>query len=138
MRPALPADAYDELAEGGTGLPNGVVDTRFPTTLTNAPVDMHASISYNDYANSPVHRFFQMWQQLDCNVSTATSHNPSGCRADLFPWVETTVGAGTNGAALPANFTNESTGEGSTAMQFLNMAKGDAPVLPAAGHAITR
>ncbi len=47
---------------------------------------MHASISYNDYANSPVHRFFQMWQQLDCNVSHATRANPSGCRADLFPW----------------------------------------------------
>jgi phospholipase C len=127
IEPGLPADDYVELAEGGTGLPNDVVDTRFPTQLPNAPVDMNASISYNDYANSPVHRFFQMWQQLDCSVQVATSKNPSGCRNDLFPWVETTIGAGNNGVAQPAGFTNESTGEGSTSMQFLNIAKGDAP-----------
>ncbi|WP_426700037.1 alkaline phosphatase family protein [Rhodanobacter sp. Col0626] len=126
IEPALPQDAYVELAEGGTGLPNGVVDTRFPGNLPNAPVDMHASITDNDYANSPVHRFFQMWQQLDCSAQAATSHNPSGCRADLFPWVETTIGAGNNGAPQPAGFTDQSTGEGSTAMQFLNIAKGDA------------
>ena len=127
LEPALPTSAYVELAEGGTGLPSHVVDTRFPTQLSNAPVDMHASISYDDYANSPVHRFFQMWQQLDCNVQAATAKNPSGCRNDLFPWVETSIGAGNNGAAQPAGFNDQSTGEGSTAMQFLNMAKGDAP-----------
>ncbi|WP_233840205.1 alkaline phosphatase family protein [Dyella sp. 2HG41-7] len=127
IEPGLPTAAYQELAEGGTGLPNHVLDTRFPTTLPNAPVDMHASISYNDYANSPVHRFYQMWQQLDCNVNHATRQNPSGCRADLFPWVEVTMGAGNNGVTQPANFTDESTGEGSTSMQFLNMAAGDAP-----------
>lgn len=127
IEPGLPQDAYDQLAEGGTGLPSHVVDTRFPTTLPNAPVDMHASLSYNDYANSPVHRFFQMWQQLDCNVNNASASNPSGCLADLFPWVETTMGAGNNGATQPANFTDQTTGEGSTSMQFLNVAKGDAP-----------
>ena len=51
--------------------------------------------------------------------------NPSGCREDLFPWVEVTVGAGTNGLAQPAGFNDASTGEGSTAMGFYNMAKGD-------------
>ncbi|OOG60222.1 alkaline phosphatase family protein [Rhodanobacter sp. C03] len=127
IEPGLPTEDYVELAEGGTGLPNDVIDTRFPTQLPNAPVDMHASISYNDYANSPVHRFFQMWQQLDCSAQAATAHNPSGCRNDLFPWVETTIGAGNNGAAQPAGFTVQSTGEGSTSMQFLNIAKGDAP-----------
>jgi phospholipase C len=126
VEPALPEDAYRQLAEGGTGLPNNVVDTRFPTRLPNAPVDMHASITDNDYANSPVHRFFQMWQQLDCSMRAATVHNPSGCRNDLFPWVETTIGAGNNGAEQPAGFTDQSTAEGSTGMQFLNMAKGDA------------
>jgi phospholipase C len=127
IEPALPSADYVELAEGGTGLPNDVVDTRFPATLPNAPVSMHASISYNDYANSPVHRFFQMWQQLDCNVANASAANPSGCRADLFPWVEVTMGAGNNGKTQPAGFTDESTNEGSTSMQFLNMAQGDAP-----------
>ena len=127
IEPALPDDAYIQLAEGGTGLPTYALDTRFPSKLANAPVDMHASIGYNDYANSPVHRFFQMWQQLDCSVDAATAKNPSGCRADLFPWVGTTVGPGTNGKPRPTDFTEQSTGEGSTAMQFLNVAKGDAP-----------
>ncbi|MES2313620.1 MAG: alkaline phosphatase family protein [Pseudomonadota bacterium] len=127
IEPALPQEDYAELAEGGTGLPNHVIDTRFPTQLPNAPVDMHASISASDYANSPVHRFFQMWQQLDCDVQAATPHNPSGCRNDLFPWVETTIGAGNNGKTQPTGFTEQSTGEGSTAMQFLNIAQGDAP-----------
>ena len=127
IEPALPANDYVELAEGGTGLPNDVIDTRFPAQLPNAPVDMHASISYNDYANSPVHRFFQMWQQLDCSAHAATWKNPSGCRNDLFPWVETTIGAGNNGSTQPVGFTEQSTGEGSTSMQFLNMSKGDAP-----------
>ncbi len=127
IEPALPDGTYDMLASGGTGLPKHVVDTRFPAKLPNAPVDMHASISYDAYANSPVHRFFQMWQQLDCDTKASTPANPSGCRNDLFPWVETTIGAGTNGNPLPANFTDQSTGEGATAMQFLNMAQGDAP-----------
>jgi phospholipase C len=127
VEPGLPTAAYSELANGGTGLPGDVLDTRFPAVLANGPVNMHASLSYDDYANSPVHRFFQMWQQLDCDTSAATAKNPSGCRADLFPWVETTVGAGTNGNAQVAGFNDESTGEGSTAMQFLNMAQGDAP-----------
>ncbi|GGY18003.1 hypothetical protein GCM10008098_07320 [Rhodanobacter panaciterrae] len=127
IEPALPQDAYAELAEGGTGLPSHVIDTRFPSQLPNAPVDMHASLSGNDYANSPVHRFFQMWQQLDCNVQAATPRNPSGCRNDLFPWVETSIGAGNDGAPQPAGFNEQSTGEGSTAMQFLNIAQGDAP-----------
>lgn len=127
IEPALPDGTYDMLAVGGTGLPKKVVDTRFPAELPNAPVDLHASISYDAYANSPVHRFFQMWQQLDCDTRAATPTNPSGCRNDLFPWVETTIGAGSNGKEQPANFTDQSTGEGATAMQFLNMAQGDAP-----------
>lgn len=127
LEPGLPTSVYGSLAAGGTGLPNDVIDTRFPATLVNAPVDMHASLNYDDYANSPVHRFFQMWQQLDCDVSAATSANPSGCRNDLFPWVETSIGAGTNGKAQAAGFNEQSTHEGATAMQFLNIAKGDAP-----------
>ena len=127
VEPGLPAGEYGQLASGGTGLPQHVIDTRFPVQLPNAPVDASASLSYDDYANSPVHRFFQMWQQLDCSTAAATPANPSGCRNDLFPWVETSVGAGSNGKARPAAFDDQTTGEGSTAMQFLNMAKGDAP-----------
>jgi hypothetical protein len=35
-----------------------------------------------------------MWQQLDCGIAQATPGNPSGCLADLFPWVEVSIGAG--------------------------------------------
>ncbi len=129
VEPGLEAADYGKLANGGTGLPTKSVDTRFAnaTTLPNAPVDMHAAITDDDYASSPVHRFFQMWQQLDCSNAASTAANPSGCQNDLFPWVEVTVGAGSNGAAQPAGFTNTTTGEGSTAMQFLDSAAGDAP-----------
>jgi phospholipase C len=68
-----------------------------------------------------------MWQQFDCNAVNATKWNPSGCQADLFPWVETTIGAGTNGLAQPAGFSDTSTKEGSTSMGFYNMLHGDAP-----------
>lgn len=92
VEPALPLWAYDLLTIGGTGLPGDTVDIRFPSGLPNAPVPMDNYITYDDYAASPVHRFFQMWQQLDCNQKTSSKNNPSGCTADLFPWVETTVG----------------------------------------------
>ena len=48
-----------------------------------------------------------MYQQLDCNAAAATAQNASGCAADLFPWVETSVGAGSNGKAPPSPFTDE-------------------------------
>jgi phospholipase C len=44
------------------------------------------------YAASPVHRFYQMWQQLDCDGAAATQFNGWGCVSDLFPWVEVTIG----------------------------------------------
>jgi phospholipase C len=65
-----------------------------------------------------------MWQDLDCSAARATRSNPSGCLNDLFPWVEVTVGAGTNGSPLPANL---NTGEGGTSMAFYNMQHGDVP-----------
>jgi phospholipase C len=133
----LPADYYGYLVTGGSGLSGKIPDTRIkdvnalppgPFQLTNG-----ATFTYNSYAASPVHRFYQMWQQLDCSIAHATAANPSGCDAALFPWVETTVGAGTNGAAQPATFSTEyapnavTTGEGSTAMGFYNVQNGDAP-----------
>ena len=99
-----------------------------PFQLTNG-----TTFTYNAYAASPVHRFYQMWQQLDCSLSHFTFANPSGCDASLFPWVEVTQGAGSNGLHQPPNFSTEysptakTTGEGSTAMGFYNMQQGDAP-----------
>jgi phospholipase C len=133
----LPSDYYQFLVSGGTGLPSKTPDTRItnvnslppgPFQLTN-----NSGFDYNAYAASPVHRFYQMWQQLDCSIEHATRENPSGCTARLFPWVEVTVGAGTNGLQQPSAFSTEysasavTTGEGSTAMGFYNVQQGDAP-----------
>jgi phospholipase C len=128
----LPSDQYyTYLTTGGTGLKSKTIDTRIPNAakLQPGPFQITPGIPYDAYAASPVHRFYQMWQQMDCNVSYATPKNPSGCKADLFPWVETTIGAGSNGAPQPSPFTGATTGEGSTAMGFYNVLQGDAPYL---------
>ena len=133
----LPADYYAYLVTGGTGLPGKTPDTRIknvnalptgPFQLTNGD-----TFNYNDYAASPVHRFYQMWQQLDCGVDHASPDNPSGCLSHLFSWVETTIGAGSNGLTQASNFSTEysptakTTGEGSTALGFYNVQNGDVP-----------
>ena len=122
---------YRFLTTGATGLPSGSLDTRLPnnSNLPAGPFQLTPHIRYDDYAASPVHRFYQMWQQTDCSVANATSANPSGCLNDLFPWVETTIGAGSNGNPPPTNFTALSTGEGATAMGFYNVQQGDAPYM---------
>jgi len=128
----LPSGYYKYLTTGGTGLAHGAVDTRIPNASSLPPGPFQitsATHPYDAYDNSPVHRFYQMWQQADCNVVNATPSNPTGCLHDLFPWVETTVGAGTNGLPQPAGFTDETTKEGSTSMGFYNMQHGDAPYL---------
>jgi phospholipase C len=131
---ALQANGYKFLTTGGTGLNAHVdIDTRIPNvhSLGPGPFQLTPGVKYDDYASSPVHRFYQMWQQLDCNVNYATANNPSGCLADLFPWVEVTIGAGSDGSSgstnPPTSFA--STGEGSTAMGFYNVQQGDASYL---------
>ena len=128
---------YRYLVKGGTGLTSKTPDTRItnvnalppgPFQLTNG-----STFTYDSYAASPVHRFYQMWQQLDCSAQHATARIPSGCDSKLFSWVEVTVGAGANGNAQPADFSTEyapgavTTGEGSTALGFYNVQNGDAP-----------
>jgi phospholipase C len=120
--PALLFPDYYLLTIGGTGIPSGL-DTRFPTNLANDPFQITDYIPYVAYAGSPVHRFFQMWQQLDCNMAYATASNPTGCAEDLFPWVEVTVAAGGNGNPIPPNFV----GEGAISMGFYNNLDGDVP-----------
>jgi phospholipase C len=146
----LPSEYYSSLLMGGAGLPGKTPDTRItnvnslpagPFQLTNGN-----SLIYTDYAASPVHRFYQMLQQLNCSLERSSWENPSGCDAKLFSWVEVTVGAGTNGATqaplcsadgdtTPCFTTNylastpgaTLTGEGSTALGFYNVQQGDAP-----------
>jgi phospholipase C len=126
----LPQSDYALLTTGATGLPSSSVDTRITnaTSLPSGPFQLTGpNLSYDSYTASPVHRFYQMWQQTDCSVRHSSAENPSGCLNDLFPWVEVSFGAGSNGKPQPANFNNLTTGEGSTSMGFFNMAQGDVP-----------
>ena len=133
----LSPEYYQYLISGGTGQKSQTPDQRIshvdnlppgPFQLTNG-----STFTYNSYAASPVHRFYQMWQQLNCDRSKVSATNGSGCDAGLFAWVEVTEGAGANGIHQPANFSTEylpgsvTTGEGSTALGFYNVQKGDAP-----------
>ncbi|HEY0702204.1 MAG TPA: alkaline phosphatase family protein [Candidatus Acidoferrales bacterium] len=128
---------YGFLTTGGTGQDSKVPDERITNvnTLPAGPFQLTGQdgLVYDSYAASPVHRFYQMWQQLDCSASHGWAENPSGCTGHSFAWVEVTVGAGTNGVKQAANFstqyspTAKTTGEGSTAMGFYNVQNGDAP-----------
>jgi acid phosphatase len=106
---------YGELPRPGTthavGLPRNVPDQRFPAELPNGPFQITKHVDYTAPVGDPVHRFFQMWQQVD------------GGRRDLFVWVDETSGEGSQNRSDPAAGTNQ----GAVAMGFYNMAAGDAP-----------
>src|SRR5580658_5901628 len=153
------ASYYESLASGGTGLTSGTPDTRIEwdgysvqsNNLLPGPFQLtSATLAYTAYAASPVHRFYQMQQQLNCQPREWNWLNPSGCDGRLFAWVETTFGAGSNGdlpgftgtpgtadyvqkGTFATNYTTGetpapiTTGEGSTALGFYNMQQGDAP-----------
>jgi phospholipase C len=138
-----PFDYHQYMLTGGSGLTGHIPDSRITGVSQSAPystipggafqVTNHTTFTDDSYANSPVHRFFQMWQQEDCDVSHATSTNPSGCLADFFTWTEVTVGSNNNGKAQPLPFCTDyapgcnTTHEGATAMEFYNMQQGDLP-----------
>lgn len=101
----------------GIGLPQSVPDTRFPSNLANGPYQISKYVPYAAYTGDPVHRFFQMWQDVD------------GGRHDKFVWVEESIGTGSNGAPPPAGGFNPK--EGAISMGFYNMN----PYIDAAGKA---
>jgi phospholipase C len=140
----LAMDFYQFMLTGGSGLTGKVPDSRISGVSSSAPYSTlppgpfqltkdPTTFPYDSYAASPVHRFYQMWQQFDCNAAYITERNGSGCKADLFTWTEVTVGSNVNGKAQPSNFSTDyspttvTTGEGATAMGFYNMLAGDAP-----------
>lgn len=142
----LPTDYYQFMLTGGSGLKGKVPDSRITgvsgsapySTLPPGPFQLTNSkgantFPYNSYAASPVHRFYQMWQQFDCDASHISERHPNGCLADLFTWTEVSVGSNNNGKPQPANFSLDygpnasTTGEGATAMGFYNLQQGDAP-----------
>jgi phospholipase C len=90
-----------------TGLPQNVPDTRFPADLPNGPYQISKYVPYAAYTGDPVHRFFQMWQDVD------------GGKNDKFVWVEETIGTGSNGNPPPSGGFNPM--EGAISMGFYNM-----------------
>jgi phospholipase C len=115
------------LTTGATGLSNCTTDPTEPPspcpqpdtrvahfdTLPNAMFPITSRhLPYDSYTGDMVHRFFHMWQQSDCDVSTATPDDPAGCRNDLYPFVG--IGRGDD--------------SGSNSMGFYNVQRGDAPL----------
>ena len=109
--------AYPQLKQPDTtyaeGQPQGVPDTRFPTDLANGPFQLTRYVPDDAYTGDPVHRFFQMWQQVGHGAT------------DLFVWVAQTVGVGVH---TSGNFV-DNTHQGGVAMGFYNMSTGDLPLL---------
>src|SRR5262249_2408287 len=50
-----------------TGPPGNIPDPRFPSDLANGPFQLSRYMAYSDFPGDPVHRFFQMWQQVGDN-----------------------------------------------------------------------
>ncbi len=86
------------------------VDEKIPADLPPGPFQITRYHSYQDFTDSnPVHRFFQMWQQVN------------GGRNDLFIWAGLSSGEGARNREDPARGTIY----GGETMGFYNMAAGD-------------
>ncbi|MGO9472486.1 MAG: alkaline phosphatase family protein [Rhodomicrobium sp.] len=107
------------LTTGASGLAGTTgADTRIASAsnLPNGPFQLAGpALAYDAYTGDMVHRFYQMWQESDCDAAFASPENPSGCLSDLYPFAGTTNSAKYN--------------DGSNAMGFYNMERGDAPYL---------
>lgn len=109
--------AYQQLpqpyAAAAFGQQPGVPDARFSAGMSNGPFQLTKFVSAGAHTGDPVHRFYQMWQQVN------------GGKNDLFVWTAEQFGvhrAG-DGSGLEAVKTNQ----GGVAMGFYNMLQGDAP-----------
>jgi phospholipase C len=97
-----------------TGQPGNIPDPRFPADLTNGPFQLSRYMAFSDFPGDPVHRFFQMWQQVG-----------NKNQKDLFVWVAETAGIGNHNDGFGT--TPDDTHQGGLAMGFFNMNTGDAP-----------
>lgn len=100
-------------AAAAFGQQSGVPDARFAAGMPNGPFQITKSVSAGAHTGDPVHRFYQMWQQVN------------GGANDLFVWTAEHFGVyrGDSVDKLDARPTNQ----GGVAMGFYNMASGDAP-----------
>jgi phospholipase C len=105
------------LTTGASGLPANSLDTRVPGAGTLAgPYPLQGpNLTDDDYTGDTSHRFYTAWQQQDCSVANATKTDPTGCKADLFPFVIATVSTSDKGVG--------------NSMGFLNAEQEQAPIL---------
>ena len=99
-------------AFGAFGQQYDIPDARFAGQLPNGPYAISQHVGYGAHTGDPIHRFFQMWQQIN------------GGKKDLFVWTAETVGMGGSNGDLP--FAPNKTYQGGVSMGFYNMARGDA------------
>lgn len=111
-------------ASGAFGQRRDLPDARFPADLPNGPYPITGHVGYGAHTGDPVHRFFQMWQQVN------------GGGQDLFVWTAETVGVGPSNGKAP--LAPGRTFQGGISMGFYNMAAGDAAIFKqlADGYAI--
>jgi phospholipase C len=113
------------------GLPNG------PYQQTANSLHGGPGLPYDSYTEDTIHRFFQMWQQMDCDLSQATRTNPSGCLLDLMPFVTSTFAGAINpnafaapgsvGPIFAATYAGPTEEGSGSSMAFFNMQQGDVP-----------
>ena len=99
-------------AFGAFGQRYDVPDARFAEPMPNGPFQITQHVGYGAHTGDPIHRFFQMWQQIN------------GGKMDLFVWTAETVGMGGSNGELP--FAPNKNYQGSVSMGFYNMTRGDA------------
>jgi phospholipase C len=133
VEPSLDADDLNLLTTGAATeftqtfvLPDPDKRVQNFDNLPNGPFPLQgAQLPYDSYTGDTTHRLFEMWQQSDCNIANATRQNPSGCLADLYPFVITNY---TNQPDPASGGAIDDNGGGNS-MAFYNVQKGDAPVL---------
>ena len=96
-----------------SGQPQWVADQRFPANLPNGPYQITKYVPYtNAFVGDPVHRFFQMYQQM------------AEGQMNLYVWSAVTAGVGPQSTPTPSP---GNTYQGALSMGYYNMSSGDAP-----------
>jgi phospholipase C len=119
VEPALEPDDEMLLTTGASGLKSVLgPDTRVANygKLPGGPFQLSGpNLTYDSYTGDTIHRFYQMWQQSDCDPANATRTNPSGCLNDLYSFVNASFAPGYDSAG--------------NAMAIYNVNAKDAPFL---------
>ena len=108
------SEAYKQLPRlhysGVTGKKSAAIDPRFPADLPNGPFQISRYAKPDTATGDPVHRFFQMWQQVNGGLN------------DLFVWTGETAGSWSD-----KQHKVRATNQGGVAMGFYNLSAGDLP-----------